>query len=57
MKQRNQTLYEQGLKNIRSGANFNHTYLIMNILATILACYGLFAKQPDRGDWCDGCSK
>jgi uncharacterized membrane protein len=31
---------------IRKGAAFDRTYIIMNILATIIACYGLLANSP-----------
>lgn len=33
-------------KNIRIGAELNFTYLLMTTLATIIACYGLFANSP-----------
>lgn len=31
---------------IREGASLDATYLLMNTLATIIACYGLFANSP-----------
>ena len=33
-------------QNIDNGATFNLPYLAMNILAAIIACYGLFANSP-----------
>ncbi len=33
-------------ENIRNGSSFSVTYLVMNTLATIIACYGLFANSP-----------
>jgi uncharacterized hydrophobic protein (TIGR00271 family) len=32
--------------NIRKGAGLDRTYVIMNILATVIACYGLLANSP-----------
>ncbi len=31
---------------IREGAGVNRNYLIMNVLATVIACYGLLANSP-----------
>jgi uncharacterized hydrophobic protein (TIGR00271 family) len=39
-------LRDEVRENIRKGAVFNRTHIIMNILATIIACYGLFANSP-----------
>jgi uncharacterized hydrophobic protein (TIGR00271 family) len=33
-------------ENICNSASFNFPYLLMNTLATIIACYGLFANSP-----------
>lgn len=39
--------YKQNLRqSIRDGASLNATFLLMNTLATIIACYGLFANSP-----------
>jgi uncharacterized hydrophobic protein (TIGR00271 family) len=38
--------FNEAYSNIRSSAMLNKTYIIMNILATIIACYGLFANSP-----------
>jgi hypothetical protein len=32
--------------NIRIGAKLDLTYVLMNTIATIIACYGLFANSP-----------
>src|SRR6266404_4767656 len=31
---------------IRKNSTFNLAYLVMNTLATVIACYGLFANSP-----------
>ena len=36
----------EAYSNIRQGSVLDRTYIIMNILATIIACYGLFANSP-----------
>lgn len=41
-----QALKEKTRENIRNGATFDLPYITMNILATIIACYGLFANSP-----------
>ena len=38
--------YDEARENIRKGAGLNRTYVIMNILSTIMACYGLFENSP-----------
>lgn len=37
---------EKVRENIRSGAELNSAFIFMNILATMIACYGLFANSP-----------
>jgi uncharacterized hydrophobic protein (TIGR00271 family) len=41
-----ENIWSEALSNIRKGALLNRTFIIMNILATIIACYGLFANSP-----------
>lgn len=38
--------YDEARENIRQGAGLNRTYIIMNILSAIMACYGLFENSP-----------
>ncbi len=38
--------YNEARENIRKGAVLNRAYIIMNILSTIMACYGLFENSP-----------
>ena len=33
-------------ENIRQGAELNIAFLLMNVLAATIACYGLFANSP-----------
>jgi uncharacterized hydrophobic protein (TIGR00271 family) len=33
-------------KNVQDGAGLNWSYIFMNTLATVIACYGLFANSP-----------
>jgi uncharacterized hydrophobic protein (TIGR00271 family) len=37
---------DEAREDIRKGSLVNRAYIIMNILATIIACYGLFANSP-----------
>ena len=37
---------EKVREDIRSGAELNKAFLLMNVLAAIIACYGLFANSP-----------
>jgi len=38
--------HDEARENIRKGAILNRTYIIMNILSAIMACYGLFENSP-----------
>ena len=42
----NKNTCSDAYSNIRMGANLDRTYIIMNILATIIACFGLFENSP-----------
>lgn len=41
-----ETYNESVRENIRNNSSLNFDYLFMNTLATIIACYGLFANSP-----------
>jgi uncharacterized hydrophobic protein (TIGR00271 family) len=43
---KNRNTCDEAYSNIRQGARLDRTYIIMNILATIIACYGLYANSP-----------
>jgi uncharacterized hydrophobic protein (TIGR00271 family) len=43
---KDQNACSEAYTSIRKGALLDRTYIIMNVLATIIACYGLFANSP-----------
>jgi uncharacterized hydrophobic protein (TIGR00271 family) len=42
----NNNICDLAYSNIREGAVLDRTYVIMNVLATIIACFGLFENSP-----------